>query len=192
MKVYKINLNIEPAVSGEWAVEKFIVDENAAWQFNLRANFNKFKRGFIIAGEYYKLTHRGNVVMSNTPDEIIDHYDFIERANGKVLIAGLGLGMVVKALLEKPEVTKIVVIEKSEDVISLTAKYYLTDSRVTIIHADIFEYTPEENFDFAWFDIWNDICTDNLSEMQLLHKKFKKNCSNVDSWTFKLLRKWAE
>lgn len=188
----KIDLNIELAISGEWAVEKFVVDENAAWQFNLRAMSNQHKCSFITSGEYHKLTHRGNIIMSNTPDEIIDHYDFIKRATGKVLIAGLGLGMVVKALLEKSEVTKIVVIEKSVDVINLTAKYYTIDARVTVVQSDIFEWETEEHFDFAWFDIWNDVCTDNLPEMQLLHKKFKKNCSNVDSWTFKLLRKWAE
>ena len=188
----KIDLNIEPAISGEWAVEKFIVDENAAWQFNLRTMSNQHKCSFITSGEYHKLTHRGNIIMSNTPDEIMDHYDFIKRATGKVLIAGLGLGMVVKALLEKSEVTKIVVIEKSVDVINLTAKYYTIDARVTVVQADIFEYTPEENFDFAWFDIWSNICPDSLSEMLLLHEKFKEYCSDVDSWTFNLLQRWTE
>ncbi len=58
-------------------------------------------RRYIEPGVYYKLTYKGEVIMSNTPAEVNDHLPFIKKANGKVLIAGLGLGMVITELLKK-------------------------------------------------------------------------------------------
>lgn len=79
--------------------------------------------------------------MSNTPDEIRDFQSFVRKAKGKILINGLGLGVLLKALLEKEDVTQITVIEKSEDVIKLVSGS-ITDKRVSIINADAFEYKP--------------------------------------------------
>ena len=61
----------------------------------------------------------GKLIMSNTPAEVNDHYKFIQKAQGKVLIGGLGLGMVLKCLLDKKDVMKVVVVEQSPDVIKL-------------------------------------------------------------------------
>ncbi len=43
-------------------------------------------------GKYRRLSNNGEVVMSNTPMEINTCMEFIERATGRVLINGLGLG----------------------------------------------------------------------------------------------------
>lgn len=128
--------------------------------------------------------------MSNTPDEIRDFSHFTHIAKGSVLINGLGLGCVVKVLLDKPEITKITVIEKSEDVIKLVAPYF-NDERLTIIHADAFEYKPNkgELFNFVWHDIWDHICADNLPEMATLHRKYGKKSEWQDSWAKQLCQK---
>lgn len=121
--------------------------------------------------------------MSNTPAEIRDHIGFIYQAKGNVLIAGLGLGMVLKALLEKGDVTHITVVEKSEDVIKLVSPFY-QDERVTIIHEDIFNYKPEEIFDYSWFDIWTYICGDNYDDMKRLNRKFSRSVRNKGYWCY--------
>ncbi|MDR8350775.1 hypothetical protein FPK35_22890, partial [Acinetobacter baumannii] len=91
---------------------------------------------FIPAGEYRRLSYNSDVVMSNTPMEIRTCMDFIERATGHVLINGLGLGMVLNAVLMKADVTHVTVIEKEQDVINLVAASFADDKRVEIICAD--------------------------------------------------------
>ncbi|MCV5648158.1 hypothetical protein OFN55_36090, partial [Escherichia coli] len=87
----------------------------------------------IPPGRYRRLSNGWDVVMSNTPMEIRTCQDFIERATGRVLINGLGLGMVLHAILQKDDVTHVTVIEKEQDVINLVAASFATDLRVEII-----------------------------------------------------------
>ncbi len=49
-----------------------------------------------------------------------------------MLINGLGLGMVLHAILQKDDVTHVTVIEKEQDVINLVAASFATDLRVEI------------------------------------------------------------
>ena len=78
----------------------------------------------------------------------------IDNCVGKVLIGGLGLGVVVEALNEKDSITGMVVVEKSPEVIKLVWKYLKTD-KARIIQADVFDYieTTDERFDYVYFDV---------------------------------------
>ncbi len=109
---------------------------------------------------------------------------FVCRAEGKVLVNGLGLGVLLKALLDKGDITEVTVIENSEDVINLVAETYLSDDRVSIIHADAFEWKPPKGkrYDFVWHDIWDYICADNLPDMHKLHRKYGRRTSHQESW----------
>jgi len=181
----KIEVNVPIGKSEEWEVSEFIVSESEARMFNLR---NSFHPGYgnrdIIPGTYKKLMYKGSIVMSNTPAEINDHRYFIHKAEGNILIAGLGLGVVLTGLLQKEEVKSITVIEKSIDVIKLVAPTFATEKRVRIIKADIFEWKPPKNFkyDYIWHDIWNDICGDNVEGMKKLHRKFGRYGKWQGSW----------
>lgn len=177
----KVELNLQSGVSGAWKVARYTVTPQGAKMHNLREIFNGRNR-FINAGEYWGLFRNGKIIMSNTPAEINDHYPFIKKAQGKVLIGGLGLGMVLKCLLEKPDVTKVVIVEQSPDVIKLVAPAYTNDPRVTIVNSDIFAYTPTERYNCAWFDIWDDISGDEYPEMKRLHRKFGRYVGWSDSW----------
>ena len=129
---------------------------------------------------------RGRVtVMSDTPAEVRDHLPVIRRAHGSVLIVGLGLGMVARAIGLKPEVTKVTVIELSPDVIALTGPWLTALSpKVEIIQADIFAWSPPRGtkYEVAWFDIWDDLCSDNLPQMSTLHRKFARCAAWKGSW----------
>lgn len=177
----KINLNLKEAQCGDWKIENFTVSDNQAKYHNL---YEAAHRGrFIKSGTYWRLLHKGEVVMSNTPAEIRDHIEFISRAKGNVLIAGLGIGMVLKALLEKYDVNHITIVEKSEDVIKLVSPFY-KDERVTIVHEDIFNYKPREIFDYGWFDIWTYICSDNYDDMKRLNRKFARSVKEKGHWCY--------
>lgn len=183
-----IELNLKSGESGEWKLKRFTVTPQGAKIHNLREIFNGRNR-FICAGEFWGLFHRGHIIMSNTPSEIDDHRKFIDNASGKVLIGGLGLGMVVKYLLQKSSITKVTVVEKSLDVIKLVAPSYVSDPRVEIINADIFEFKPTEKYDCAWFDIWGDISGSEYPEMKRLHRKYCRCVGWSDSWLRKESRK---
>ena len=108
------------------------------------------------------------------------------------MVHGLGLGVCLQALASRPEVEHVLVIEKSEDVRALVAPHYRTmfGDKVQIDLGDAFTWRPQAlRFDFAWHDIWDDLCTDNLEEMATLHRRFGRRVMYQDSWGKGLLQR---
>lgn len=159
----------------------FEVSETDASLFNIR------NRGYdkISAGTYVKLYVNNKLMMSDTPMERATNREFVMASNGTVLIAGLGIGMVLNEVLKKESVTKVIIIEKHKDVIDLVSPKFKSD-KLEIINLDIFDYKPSKDlkFDTIYFDIWADICVDNLDEIKTLHNRFKNklNRTNSDFW----------
>jgi len=184
----EIDIDVPDGISGDWKVETFKVEEN---EFSQMISMLKGGRS-VPGGTYKRLMRGGTCIMSNTPDEIRDFRHFLNGASGRILVNGLGLGVLLKALLNKPDVTEVTVIEKSEDVIKLVAPTYLTDKRVTIINADAFEYKPpkDKRYDAVWHDIWDAICTDNLKGMKKLHRKYGKKTDYQASWGRELCERY--
>ena len=124
--------------------------------------------------------------MSDTPSEIRDHMEPILVAKGNVLIAGLGIGMVLQACLEKPEVKHVTVIELSPEVIELVGGHYKAKygDRLTIIQADIMEWKPPkgERWDVFWADIWDNKCGDNTDEMTKLNRRYGRRTDWKACW----------
>lgn len=156
---------------GDWRIETVEIPEDYA---RMRNVFIKNPLMKLEGGIYKKLINRiDGVVMSNTPMERKTHIEAINKAKGNVLVAGLGLGMYLQNIKDKEEVTSITVIEKSKEVIELIAKYFKDCQKIKIINEDIFNYTPDIKFEFAFLDIWSDISEDNLVEFDILREKFK-------------------
>lgn len=188
--IYDIKINPPIGRSGDYAIEQFHVTEKEARYANLRA----FRTGRKIdAGTYYRLIrgyHVGSfdttIVMSDVPAERGDLHGIFYASHGSVLINGLGLGLVVEALCQKPEVTDVTVIEISQDVINLVASHYLQKygDKLTIIHADALTWKPPKGkrYDVVWNDIWDNICADNLSDMHKLHRKYGGKSDWIGSW----------
>ena len=110
------------------------------------------------------------------------------------------MGCVLLEVLKKEEVDNVVVVEKSEDVIKLAGKYFEDDDRVEIINMDIFDWErriviatlEDEYFDFIWFDIWDNICSDNLEDMKKLHRKFGRLGRWKGSWERELCERMRD
>ena len=106
----------------------------------------------------------GNEWMTLTPVDVDTSQAAIEKARGKVVTFGLGLGYFTYRVSEKEEVESITVIEKSDAVIRLFEKHILPKfehkEKVRIINADAFEYAeetmPAEGYDYAFVDTWRD------------------------------------
>lgn len=118
--------------------------------------------------------------MSDSNDEYRDHREAIERATGRVLIHGLGLGCYLSAILTKPDVTHVDVVEKDGDVVALVGPYFAHDARVQIHYADAFakSWPKGTRWDVAWHDVWENKCTDDLAE----HAKFMRSFARRVGW----------
>ena len=187
----KYKVDIPEGKSGIWRVERFTVtpqDENLE---RIRAIASSSSRGrFTLAGTYTRLMRGNELVMSDTPDEIRDHRGAIYEAKGNVLINGLGLGMMARAVLLKPEVDQVTVIEIDPDVIKLVGKYLISQfpMRLEIIKGDAFQYMPPKGirYDMVWHDIFDNITADNLPLMSKLHRKYGKRTEWQGSWAKEL------
>jgi len=176
-----IKIDVPDAEYGNVKIDSFTIGDK---EYNRQLG-GFYRSGRIVPkGKYKRLYINGEVMMSNTPDEIRDFSSFVSKANGDILVNGLGLGVLVQALLNKEDVESITVIEINEDVIKLVAPTYEKDKRFKVINADAFEYKPEKGvkFDYVWHDIWFTICSDNLPEMKKLHRKYGRRAKYQESW----------
>lgn len=179
---------------GPWKISTFTLTDDDVRRDNFRNALNGCSFMNCRAGTYKRLTRGGTVVMSNTPMEINTNYVAYRKATGRVLLNGLGMGMLLEAILSKPDVEYVRVIEVSQDLIDLVGPHFANDKRVEIICADAMEYTPEkgEHFDYAWHDIWDEITEDNLPSMATLGRRYgKRRCSDQDHWCRDIIRSWA-
>lgn len=179
----KIDIKVPDGKEGDYEISTFIVSKEDADRYNFRQAISGSFRP-ILPGTYKRLKCNGHVVMSNTPAEIRDHSYFIREAKGKVLINGLGLGMVVAAIMDKEEVADITVVEISPEVIKLSGPTYSNHPKVTVVNADAYEYQPSKGawYDYVWHDIWNDITVGNVEGMKRLHRKYGRRCGWQGSW----------
>lgn len=174
----------------------FEIDQSMSSALNLRSLLNN--DGGIArcsAGEYIKLYVDGQLMMSDTDMEKNSNREFVRKAHGDVMIAGLGIGLIINALRPKVEsgkVTSITVYEKYQDVIDLIGPKY-SDLPIKIICQDILTYKPVkgETYDTIYFDIWPEIDPNNLGEIRMLHNrwKFRKRPGGwMDSWMKEFLQ----
>lgn len=179
-----IRVSVPEGAKGDWYVERFSVTDEDVRLHNMRCMFSPgMGRRVMKPGTYTRLLRHRRIIMSDTPAEVQDHRYAIYKATGSVLINGLGLGVVLKGVLDKEDVTDVTVIEKSPDVIALVGPHY-QDSRLTIIEADAMEWRPPKGkrYNMVWHDIWDDICGDNLPEMHKLHRRYGRRADWQGSW----------
>ncbi len=192
------------AAVGEHRIERFTVNMVEAAEHQLQCAISWQRGRGIKPGTYTRLVRgqgaagsfNATVVMSDTSAEINDHYDPVRESHGICLIHGLGLGIVAEACLRKDEVEKVIVIEKSEEVIELIGSY-LEDKwgeRIEIIQADCLEWEPPKGvrFGMVWHDIWDHICEDNLEDMKRLHRRYGRRSDWQGSWARELceMNRW--
>jgi hypothetical protein len=150
----------------------------------------------VRPGVYTQLLRDGHLWMSDTTAERRDHktplfcmYNWKAR---RVLVNGLGLGMIVNAALAIPSVEHIDVVEIDERVVKLVGPHYEKSGRVTVHVADAYEQAKRwprgTRWDVGWSDIWPDLCTDNLADMARLNRSYARRCAWHGCWGQEQLR----
>ena len=99
--------------------------------------------------------------MFDAPSEANTNDIPAQRAHGKVLTFGLGIGYFLYMAIQNPNVEEVTVIELSKEVIAMFQNFILPQFESTkpihLIEADAFDYFNEEylsNFDYIYTDIW--------------------------------------
>jgi hypothetical protein len=169
---------------GPWQIDTFVVTEDEIALHNLRCAINRERYARMESGTFRRLKRGSTIVMTNTPMEVRTNREAFRMATGRVLINGLGLGMLLEGVLSKKEVTHVRVVEISQDLIDLVGPHFASDPRVEIICADAAEYkAPKgERFNYVWHDIWDYICSDNLSEMTRLARRYARRSDYQGFW----------
>lgn len=179
---------------GDWEIRHYAVSDDEERLQRLRAAINPWHAARVVpAGTYVGLWHdRRGVVMSATPDEMDDHRAPYQRAmrlqtDVRVLVNGLGLGMVLSGLLTLPNVAHVDVVEIDADVVRLGKAAFadeLSQGRVWIYQADALEFRPERGvrYDVVWHDIWDAICGDNLVSMRTLKRRYARRAGWQGCW----------
>ena len=115
--------------------------------------------------------------MTITPNEVETMREPIAKCRGRVLTLGLGLGYFAFHASQKEKVERVVVVERSRDVIEIFKTYLLPQfpnaNKIEIVEADAFQYMEEKmprgNFDYVFADLWHD-ASDGLE----MYRKLKK------------------
>tara|TARA_Y100000310_G_C20596078_1_gene770575 strand:+ start:289 stop:1011 length:723 start_codon:yes stop_codon:yes gene_type:complete len=102
--------------------------------------------------------------MIDDPFNYIAMDRYCQKMSGRVLTAGLGLGIAARALANNPAVTELVVVERSPEVIDLVSPYM--PEWVNIVQGDFWEYVEgskaswldrmlgKRDWDYILLDIW--------------------------------------
>jgi len=105
------------------------------------------------------LKDKDGIWMTDVPAEQASAHNALRKCKGRVLVGGLGLGYFAKKIQEKNNVTSVIIIEISKDVINLVWKHLKLDKRFIIVCMDIKKYlkayTSNRRFDWVYLDVWH-------------------------------------
>ncbi len=95
----------------------------------------------------------GTPLMTDIPKDVDAQRFAVNACAGRILTAGLGLGLFAESVAAKDDVVSVLVIEKSQEVIDLIN---LQSPKISIVCGDIFVFlsSTKLRFDSAYFDIW--------------------------------------
>lgn len=126
--------------------------------------------------------------MMDAPSEYSTNVRPAQKAFGKVLTFGLGIGYFLWFALENPKVEEVTVVEKSEAVISMFQRFifpqFQSTKKVTFIQGDAYEYFHKEfieSFDYCYCDIWKS-SNDGLACISDLLERYPLSLDQGDFW----------
>lgn len=115
-------------------------------------------------------------VMSDLPFEVYVQRESIKDTEGIVLIAGLGMGMVLRMLEKRDSVDKIIVIEKSKDLLDFVGNVECSKT-LEIVNADLHDCVGDFDCDWAVFDHFGPL-VGNYDEI----KRIQSKCRAPNQW----------
>ena len=183
-------------------LDKVIVDKNHKFE-NL--NYNPFEcflyKNIEIGNDYlehYKLGYFNDnysyitlledesIWMLITPHEINTMKEAVEKAHGKVITFGLGLGYYAYMCSLKENVESVTIIEKDKKTIELFKEFILPQfknkEKIIIINDDAIKYCENKiDYDYGFVDIYKDE-QDGLVLYIKMYQNLVKQNFHIDYW----------
>ena len=102
-------------------------------------------------------THSWDTVMAMTPNELFTLRPMVRRAQGNVVIMGLGFGWLAERVLQRKKVKHVTIVEKSAEILEYFGPRLkeLYGDKLTLVGGDAYEHAWDD-YDVALWDIWND------------------------------------
>lgn len=138
-------------------------------------------------------------IMSNSEIEKKNNAKIIEEARGEVLVAGLGIGLILLPMMNKPEVKSIEVVELQQEIIDLITSMVPFNEKVKIIKGSIVDFMPSHKYDCIYIDTLytnmlleseikdrskNGIFIEDPKIADIFRKKFLKRGGYCAAWAF--------
>ena len=113
---------------------------------------------FLNGTSLFNKTNYAKIMLGQCTDCDYLYKGFFEGFTyDKVLIAGLGFGLIPQTLSEVNNCSKIDVVEIDQEIIDYNISSGHLNSDIVIIKSDIFEYTTNEKYDLIIIDtIWDE------------------------------------
>lgn len=165
---YFKNIDIREAKKGKWHLTKQTLKPCEAFVCNdfLVTDDGRLipQVGFFSEEYVYPcVLEDGREWMTLMPNETVTTDPAVEKAFGKVLTYGLGLGYFAYMASQKEDVESVTVVEMSRDVIELFEEYILPQfpnkDKIRIIEGDALKFARDGGalgYDFLFADIWHD------------------------------------
>jgi len=122
--------------------------------------------------------------MWNVPQEIEDQKEIASQAFGNVLVAGYGLGLVQKYLLDNPQVQSILTVEILPDVLDVCREKY-GELFGDVVICDFYDFASQKKFDVVIGDVWESVSKCHLDDYVRFKKKaeeFLKQDGKILGW----------
>lgn len=118
---------------------------------------------FTTPYDFPAVLENGREWMTLQPNEMVTTRPAVEKARGRVLTFGMGLGYFAYHASQKDEVRSVTVVDISADVLDLFRTHILPQfphgEKIKLVCKDAYAFAEEDmagNFDFVFADIWHD------------------------------------
>ena len=128
----------------------------------------------------------GEPWMSYTFSEVMSLRGGIKAAKGRVLIGGLGMGWMLRRVLDKPGVGAVAVVESDKTILDFFGKPFKEayGTRVTLVHGDAFQYAEQYGalYDRILTDVWSSYGNQNDNRWLRLKSLYALSSTKLWQW----------
>ena len=162
---YLTNIKVPMAKQGDVLLLNACYEKGEFFQYDMPSLCEDIvvpKLGFFNKDVFFPSVYEGNMPwVSVCPSEINSMSIDVDKAEGRCLVLGLGLGYYPYVISRLDKIKSITVVDISEKIIGLFEKYILPQfehkEKIKLVHADAIEYmktVERDEYDFCYADIW--------------------------------------
>ena len=146
--------------------------------------------GFFNEKVTFPAIYEGDVPwVSVCPSELSSMAEGIQKAHGRVLVLGLGLGYYLYRIAGKENVSRITVVDLDERIIKIVKEHLLPQfpgrEKITLVHADALDYlktVKDGDFDYCYADIWEGVVDGAAFYRQIEPHEKRLSGTEFDYW----------